>query len=125
MPKLSEAELLERDAMRDLDAELQQAIADSKAGIYARKTEFIPQPDGGIRRLVTLADGSIERDEILNATASVRMRSGLSQSRFAELLGVSIRTLQDWEQGRRTPSGAASTLLKVAAKHPDIFLELS
>jgi len=43
----------------------------------------------------------------------------LSQSEFAALLGMSIKTLQNWEQGRRTPHGAARVLLEVAAKHPD------
>lgn len=42
----------------------------------------------------------------------------LSQSEFAALLGVSIKTLQNWEQGRRTPHGAARVLLQVAARHP-------
>ncbi len=42
------------------------------------------------------------------------LKTGLSQNAFAELLGVSVRTLQDWEQGRREPCGAAKTLLKIA-----------
>jgi putative transcriptional regulator len=58
------------------------------------------------------------------AAAEARARSGLSQLEFAGLLGVSPRTLQDWEQGRREPTGAARTLLKVAAKHPKILREL-
>ncbi len=49
---------------------------------------------------------------------AVRESTGLSQSRFAQLLGVSVRTLQEWEQGRRAPSGAARTLLRIAAKNP-------
>ena len=49
---------------------------------------------------------------------SIRESTGLSQSRFAELLGVSVRTLQEWEQGRRAPSGAARTLLLIAAINP-------
>ena len=49
---------------------------------------------------------------------AARQRSGLSQARFAALLGVSVRTLQEWEQGRRAPSGAARTLLLIAAKNP-------
>jgi len=57
--------------------------------------------------------------------ATVREKTGLSQSRFATLLGVSVRTLQDWEQGRRAPSGAARTLLLVAAKHPKALLEVA
>lgn len=47
----------------------------------------------------------------------------LSQDKFAALLGVSIRTLQEWEQGRRKPSGAAKSLLKVASFAPDVVLK--
>jgi putative transcriptional regulator len=57
--------------------------------------------------------------------ASIREKTGLSQARFAQLLGVSVRTLQDWEQGRRSPSGAARTLLVVANKNPDALLEVA
>jgi putative transcriptional regulator len=57
--------------------------------------------------------------------ASIREKTGLSQARFAQLLGVSVRTLQDWEQGRRAPSGAARTLLVVANKNPDALLEVA
>lgn len=56
---------------------------------------------------------------------SARNASGMSQSRFAELLGVSKRTLQEWEQGRRAPSGAAKTLLRVAERHPEVLRELA
>ncbi len=49
----------------------------------------------------------------------IRRKTGLSQARFAELLGVSVRTLQDWEQGRRAPSGAARTLLLIAERDPE------
>ncbi len=50
-----------------------------------------------------------------------RIRSGykLSQRDFAALLGISVRTLQNWEQGRRKPEGTARVLLQVADKHPD------
>ena len=57
--------------------------------------------------------------------ASVRGKTGLSQARFAALLGVSVRTLQDWEQGRRAPSGAARTLLLVAHKNPAALLDVA
>ena len=50
---------------------------------------------------------------------SIRAHYRLSQSEFAALLGISVRTLQNWEQGRRTPEGPARVLLQVAAKHPD------
>ena len=59
------------------------------------------------------------------AVSDIREKMGLSQSRFATLLGVSVRTLQDWEQGRRTPSGAARTLLLVADKNPQAVLEVA
>lgn len=57
--------------------------------------------------------------------AEARSRVGLSQQDFARLLGVSARTLQDWEQGRRKPTGAAKTLLRVAFSHPEVLLELN
>lgn len=55
----------------------------------------------------------------LTPAAAARAKVGVSQSEFAALLGVSVRTLQDWEQGRREPSGAAKTLLRVAVRTPD------
>lgn len=68
-----------------------------------------------------------EHGRIINvpAVADIRAATGLSQTRFAELLGVSVRTLQDWEQGRRAPSGAARTLLTIAAKHPDVLKDVA
>lgn len=60
----------------------------------------------------------------LPAAAEARASIGLSQQEFARLLGVSPRTLQDWEQGRREPTGAARTLLKVAVKHPKLLRAL-
>jgi putative transcriptional regulator len=58
-----------------------------------------------------------------NDVVRVRSRLGLSQHKFARLLGISENTLQNWEQGRRKPAGAAKVLLKVAARHPEIVLE--
>ena len=63
-------------------------------------------------------------DVKLSAAAQARAKTGLSQQAFATLIGVSARTLQDWEQGRRQPTGAAKTLLNVAATHPQILLDL-
>ena len=54
--------------------------------------------------------------------SDVRRTLGLSQAEFGTLLGVSKHTVIGWEQGRRVPSGAARTLLKIAAKHPDVVL---
>jgi putative transcriptional regulator len=54
---------------------------------------------------------------------AIREGMGLGQTAFAGLLGVSPRTVQDWEQGRRRPSGPALSLLKVAAIHPEAIRE--
>ena len=56
--------------------------------------------------------------------AKIRAQYGLSQSQFAALLGISVRTLQNWEQGRRQPQGPAKVLLQVASEHPDALLDL-
>lgn len=55
----------------------------------------------------------------VSAATEARNCVGMSQSEFAKLLGVSVRTLQDWEQGRRQPSGAAKTLLRIASQNPE------
>src|SRR3954468_20220886 len=60
----------------------------------------------------------------LPSVTQIRESTGLSQTRFAQLLGVSVRTLQEWEQGRRSPSGAARTLLLIAEKNPRALLDV-
>jgi putative transcriptional regulator len=72
--------------------------------------------------LQELRRGERGRITAMPDVAQIRESTGLSQTRFAQLLGVSARTLQDWEQGRRSPSGAARTLLLVAAKDPKALL---
>lgn len=108
MPKLSETQLLQRDAARDLNAELLESIHQMQAGHIGRVS------------VVTRTGEVIE-----SPVAKARIASGLSQSRFAQLLGISVRTLQEWEQGRRQPSGAAKTLLRVAENHPEYLRELA
>jgi putative transcriptional regulator len=98
---MTEKDLLERDAERDIGAELLQSVREMKAGKRGRVHRIAVSP-------------------VLEA----RHKVGLSQARFAVLLGVSKRTLQDWEQGRREPSGAAKSLLKVAEKRPDVLREI-
>lgn len=61
----------------------------------------------------------------LPSVSGIREKTGLSQAVFARLLGVSVRTLQEWEQGRRSPSGAARTLLLIAAKNPHALLDVA
>lgn len=76
----------------------------------------------GIRELKRGEHGKLTS---VPSVSSVREKTGLSQSRFATLLGVSVRTLQEWEQGRRAPSGAARTLLMIAAKNPRALVEVA
>lgn len=108
MPKLNEDELMARDAGRDLDAELREAAREMQAGKLGRVS-------------VVSRDGRVVESPV----AKARLTSRLSQSQFAELMGVSVRTLQEWEQGRREPSGAAKTLLRVAQAHPEVLRELA
>lgn len=76
----------------------------------------------GLRQLKRGVHGRVT---ILPSVASIREGTGLSQPRFAELLGVSVRTLQEWEQGRRAPSGAARTLLLIATKTPRVLVDVA
>src|SRR5208283_3769079 len=76
----------------------------------------------GLRQLKR---GEIGRVVNVPSVTTIRERTGLSQAKFATLLGVSVRTLQEWVQGRRAPSGAARTLLLVAAKNPQALLEVA
>lgn len=101
MPKMTEAQLAERDSKRNLGEELLQAVRDSKAG----------------------RTGRVFHIEVTQATEA-RLKLGLSQADFAAMLGVSVRTLQDWEQGRREPSGAAKALLKIAVAAPKTVRKL-
>lgn len=84
--------------MQAFQAELLEAVRDMKVGRAARTTQV----------------------EVPSA-ADARARVGLSQSQFATLLGVSVRTLQNWEQGRSQPSGAAQTLIRVAMTAPQVL----
>jgi len=76
----------------------------------------------GIRQLKR---GETGRVVTLPPVSETRARVGLSQSEFARLLGVSVRTLQEWEQGRRAPSGPARALLAIVHKNPRVFLEVA
>lgn len=76
----------------------------------------------GIRQLKRGEHGRIVN---VPSVASIREKTGRSQPKFAQLLGVSVRTLQEWEQGRRAPSGAARALLLIAAKNPHVLLDVA
>jgi putative transcriptional regulator len=78
-----------------------------------------------LQGLREIKQGRIGRVINVPDVAHIRENTGLSQARFAQLLGVSVRTLQDWEQGRRAPTGAARTLLRIAEKNPQALIEVA
>ena len=100
--KLTGKALAKFEAERDIWQEVLDGVREIKAG--------------GGRRTKVEAKSHIVR---------VRLKSGLSQAQFAAALGVSKRTLEQWEQGRRKPSGAAKQLLKVADRHPEVLIEIA
>ena len=83
-----------------LGQKLLQSVREMKAGKAARSTRAAP-----------------------NEVAAARMKTGLSQAQFAKALHISARTLQEWEQGRRQPSGAAQALIQIAFRHPEVIAE--
>ena len=91
----------------------------------ARVWEVRPDGKGGFKRRPRdpKAFQRAQKTACDKSTLAVRQKLGLSQSRFAAMLGISVRTLHHWEQGTRKPSGAARVLLRVAAAHPEIVLE--
>jgi putative transcriptional regulator len=78
----------------------------------------------GVREIKAGGGRPIEA-ELPSPIVQARMKAGLTQAQFAKLLGVSKRTLEQWEQGRREPSGAAKTLIKVAELHPEVLREIA
>jgi putative transcriptional regulator len=92
---LTNKKLRAHEATRDLASELLESVRQMKAG---------------------------KRQVVLSAAIEARERTGLSHSQFATLLGVSVRTLQGWEQGAKQPSGTALTLLTIARTNPKALL---
>lgn len=95
---LTDKELAAYEAERDLAADLLQAIYEMK---------------------------SSQLNVVTSPVIEARKKTGLSQSQFAALMGVSVRTLQGWEQGRKQPSGAARTLLAIASTNPKAVLAVA
>ncbi len=95
---MTEAQLAKWEAGRDLEAELVESARQMRRG-----------------------EGSVVHSPVIAA----RQNSKLSQAQFAQLLGVSVRTLQGWEQGRKQPSGAARTLITLAQRNPQALHDLA
>ncbi|MGA2177766.1 MAG: NadS family protein [Verrucomicrobiota bacterium] len=94
------------------------------------KKELFEQLKQSLREAGQIKRGAMKPSRVFkidpkNDIVKVRGRLGLSQSRFANILGISADTLQNWEQGRRSPAGPAKVLLKIAAKHPELLLEVA
>ena len=85
---------------QELGLKLLQSVREMKGRNFARVTK-------------------VEVNEVVQA----RQSTGLSQSEFASALSISKRTLQEWEQGRRAPSGAAQALIRIAQRHPEVLRE--
>lgn len=106
-----------KDLMRQMFGE---SPSDSMKPV--RTTRFETRDDGSVIRSIHDKDGNLLASTTITKeqrlALDARAKLSLSQHQFATLLGISARTLHDWEQGRRKPSGAAVTLLKVAALHP-------
>lgn len=87
------------------------------------KNENFDELVASVRQAGRIRRGEMKPSRVVNHTAinakSVRKRLGKSQAAFARMIGVSVATLQNWEQGRRRPDGPAQALLKVAAKNPE------
>lgn len=95
---LTKAQLAVYESERDLASELLQSVREMKAG----RVHVVTSP-----------------------VIEARKNTGLSQSQFSALMGVSVRTLQGWEQGRKQPSGAARTLLAIASVNPKALLAVA
>jgi putative transcriptional regulator len=104
------------------------AIPGAEGGVSGRKSRVAKKRNIGneiLQGLRELNRGKNGRVITVPDIATIREKTSLSQAQFATLLGVSMRTLQDWEQGRRARSGAARTLLLIAAKNPQVLLEVA
>ena len=88
------------NSAEELGNKLLQSVREMRSGKAARSTQIAP-----------------------NEVAAARQKTGLSQTQFAKALHISARTLQEWEQGRRKPSGAAQALIQIAFRHPEVIVE--
>lgn len=88
---------------RNIGLEILEGIKEIKEGKTQLKTTHLSEP---------------------SPSKNIRKKLKLSQASFAALMGVSVRTIQDWEQGRRTPKGPAKSLLRVAEQHPEVFSQV-
>jgi len=95
------------------------------------RKELFDQLVAGVKEMKAIERGELKAARITRSedlamdVGALRAHFGLSQAKFAALLGISVDTLQNWEQGRREPDGPAKVLLRVAAKHPEALLSIA
>jgi putative transcriptional regulator len=96
-------------------------LTDEALATFESSRDMATELRNSIKEMVTGKGATVPVSPVVAA----RIKCGLSQSQFALLLGVSVRTLQEWEQGRRSPSKAARTLIAIAALRPEVLREVS
>lgn len=119
---------MNKERFKELCEALRQAKAVSQGEAAPSRVWNVTRTANGKLRRHQLDPKEYQRKmrmEWDNNIAATRARLKLSQNQFAELLGISVKTLHNWEQGRRKPTGAARVLLRVASRHPEAILEES
>lgn len=117
---------MNKERFEELAEAIRQAKAASRGEVApTRVWEITRGKDGKVRRRRLDPEDyrGARKANWENIVASTRSKLRFSQNKFAELLGISVKTLHNWEQGRRRPTGAAKVLLRVASRHPEVVLE--
>jgi putative transcriptional regulator len=117
---------MKSDPLEELKTSIRQAGAVRRGEKPAQRVwRLTKQPDGTVKRELvspkTHQKEQAARWNAANEVTDIRKTMGMSQTEFAVLLGISVRTLHHWEQGSRQPSGAAKVLLRVAQTEPKIL----
>ena len=100
---------------------LKKPLTDEALEAFESSLDIAAELRKSVKEMIAKKGNKVEVSPVVSA----RIKSGLSQSQFAGLLGVSVRTLQEWEQGRRSPSRAAQTLISIAERRPEVLREVA
>jgi DNA-binding transcriptional regulator YiaG len=117
---------MNKERFKELSEALQQAKAVRRGGAAPARVWNVTRAKDGTLHRRQLDPKEYQRGQQVEwekTIVATRTRLRLSQNKFAELLGISVKTLHNWEQGRRKPTGAARVLLRVASRHPEVVLE--
>ncbi|HEX3626407.1 MAG TPA: helix-turn-helix domain-containing protein [Verrucomicrobiae bacterium] len=117
---------MNKERFQELTKALRQAKAAQRGEVAPSRVWNVTRDHNGKLVRLQLDPKTYQRQRQMEwdkTIAATRTRLKLSQNKFAELLGISVKTLHNWEQGRRQPTGAARVLLRVALRHPEVVLE--